>query len=487
MLTSNMDQGWMTEPTKAKTNLGKAGYNAMLVNLPPSLKQYEGATTRTIKVVQPPDGRRSSGVYHIEAVHDSSDGAPVHLSLRGKFLEPMIDRSYAGGSAAARLEMAKLSKSQYYKECMANGHSGTQQAPGDSANNRSSVKIAHQKFVQQLKKAIKALEGKKGQSVQDVLVEMDDDKSGSIDKEELLLGAHTLGISVAPHELEMIWPLFGPFDAEGAIEIDRFIKICGNRSKATGRSQVKALDAMDSRMLTLQKMNRKLRIDKKSQLKKRINELSVDLQSRTLAKLQERGLSAEKAFAFFDTDGGGTIDKQEFYVGLKSMGIRINDDELRVIWPMFNLDHDGDISAVEWAAFCAKTNEWSYLLTEDRFSNMESSTLGACQDEFFKKSEYGKRLQSTTRARNTNGVKTPARRPQTGKGMSRLYRGKPLTKVNSRTGRGGSKKAAGDTPKPKKKDDHFVSPRTHTAFGGSGLLYRRESITRGVVIGPVFD
>ena len=56
---------------------------------------------------------------------------------------------------------------------------------------------------------------------------MDEDGSGTVDKKECLLGAHMLGIKISPHELEMIWPMFGPFDdaeAKESVPVEQFIR-----------------------------------------------------------------------------------------------------------------------------------------------------------------------------------------------------------------------------------------------------------------------
>jgi hypothetical protein len=164
---------------KSKSNLGQPGYKAILVNLPASLKQYEGAMTTAVEVITAPD-RRGSGVFNIQAIQEFEDTPAIHLNLRGKYLEPIIDRSSAGTNSS-KLELAKLSKSGYYKDCVLKGDSGAQLSPGDSANNRSSVKIAHRKYIQQFKRAMGM---KKKEVVRQLLVEMDDDSNGSIGEPE---------------------------------------------------------------------------------------------------------------------------------------------------------------------------------------------------------------------------------------------------------------------------------------------------------------
>jgi hypothetical protein len=114
-------------------------------------------------------------------------GNKLQLNLRGKYLEPIIETFSGGGGT--KLERAMSSKTDYYNECVENGDSGAKTRPGESTNNRSSVKVAHRTFIQQLKRAIGT---RTEEGVRKLLREMDDDGNGAIDRQELLLGAHFL-------------------------------------------------------------------------------------------------------------------------------------------------------------------------------------------------------------------------------------------------------------------------------------------------------
>jgi Ca2+-binding EF-hand superfamily protein len=287
------------------------------------------------------------------------------LSLRGKYLQPIVDRAARGGGtrSSSKFELAKLAKQSYYEDCVQKGESGVSQPQGDTANNRTSVKVAHRKFVQQFRwKLAKQTRA----SAREALEEMDESEDGALDKHEILLGAHTLGIALSPHEIEMIWPLLGPFDANGNVVIDQFLDLF------TKKSNPRMVLASENSMLQIQRLSRQDRIRKKTKVVKRLASLSVSLRSRILDQLNNMSLSSEDSFALLDTDHGGTIDKQEFYRGLKEfLGIAINDAEMDAIWPMFNLDFAGTITKVEWAKFFDKKQSgWSYQLMEDRFSNL---------------------------------------------------------------------------------------------------------------------
>ena len=60
----------------------------------------------------------------------------------------------------------------------------------------------------------------------------------------------------------------------------------------------------------------------------------------------------EKVFKRFDEDGSESIDKIEFVVGLRTLGIEITNKEADSLWPMFDYDGDGLISWNEFLQSC---------------------------------------------------------------------------------------------------------------------------------------
>jgi hypothetical protein len=73
---------------------------------------------------------------------------------------------------------------------------------------------------------------------------MDLDGNGIIDKREVLLGAHMLQIAITARELELIWPMFGPFEKNGmSVTLDSFIeKFSGRRKLVVDSHTHKAMD-----------------------------------------------------------------------------------------------------------------------------------------------------------------------------------------------------------------------------------------------------
>jgi Ca2+-binding EF-hand superfamily protein len=312
---------------------------------------------------------------------DKSSGKPLLFSLSGKYLTPIRDRRTGDGSGEATLElpkMDKVEKAAYYEKCVKSGSSGDpKKTIGDSrgqANNRSSVKLAYLTFVRQFKEKLAIKSDEDHTSPKDILSEMDVDGNGLIDKREMLVGAHALQISMRARELELIWPLFGPFEMNESINLDTFIDTFLARETKLDIHTHKAMDLVQADL-------RNARIRQKTVLTKRLVKLATNLRMAIVRKLKVRGIAHKYSFAVFDTDGGGSIDKQEFHEGLDMLGVDITDAELDDIWPLFSVIADPttnwpqlqQISRHEWRIFLmdkADARSWSYKLTEDRFSDL---------------------------------------------------------------------------------------------------------------------
>jgi Ca2+-binding EF-hand superfamily protein len=208
-----------------------------------------------------------------------------------------------------------------------------------------------------------------------VLLDMDEDEDGAIDKKEMLVGAHVLGIAITPLEMDLIWPLFGPCTTRDSIPVERFLDTYVTRSP---KDEVHAPQGLHAAMLSLDILKRQDRIRQKTMLAERLGSLSAAIRAKLVQTMEEKSLTCEEVFALFDTDLGGTIDKQEFHQGLEELGMTLTDMELDCIWPLFNLDRDGTITVIEWEKFVSDKVGWSYKLLEDRFSTlMHSEAHGA--------------------------------------------------------------------------------------------------------------
>jgi hypothetical protein len=165
----------------------------------------------------------------------------------------------------------------------------------------------------------------------------------------------------------LIWPLFGPFDREGNVEIDQFLQLIITAT-GSGKARVHAEEPLEIKMLSLQKTSRQERINLKTKSVVRFTQLSVDLRRQVVERLKDMDTSCDEAFRLFDTDHGGTIAKGEFFHGLEQIGVQITPTEVDAVWPMFNLDTAGTISKREWGEFLDDKMDWSFHMMGDKFT-----------------------------------------------------------------------------------------------------------------------
>jgi hypothetical protein len=64
--------------------------------------------------------------------------------------------------------------------------------------------------------------------------------------------------------------------------------------------------------------------------------------------MKKRGQSTSELFLNFDVDGSGLVDKLEFVLGLKALGIAISPPEVELVWPVFDVDNSGEIDLQEF-------------------------------------------------------------------------------------------------------------------------------------------
>jgi hypothetical protein len=108
---------------------------------------------------------------------------------------------------------------------------------------------------------------------------------------------------------------------------------------------------------------------------------------------------ARNAFANFDEDGSGTLDKTEFLVGLRSLGINdISTDEFDVVWPLFDVSGDGEVDLDEFIAFLKKGNNKSegYSLHRD-YVYLKSVEMSSA-------SRYGRKVEKAKKAKSNSAI-----------------------------------------------------------------------------------
>lgn len=70
------------------------------------------------------------------------------------------------------------------------------------------------------------------------------------------------------------------------------------------------------------------------------------------------------SFERIDTDGNGELDRDEFAVAAKAIGMHIGDDEIGTLFETFDANHNGKISASEFSKFCVEEAKRKGVLVE---------------------------------------------------------------------------------------------------------------------------
>ena len=83
-----------------------------------------------------------------------------------------------------------------------------------------------------------------------------------------------------------------------------------------------------------------------------------------LAKAVGGRLDLRRVFMSFDTDGNGTVDIQEFRVGINKMFPNMNGDDVDAIYRKFDVDGDGEIEYNEFAAFADAVHDEEREMTD---------------------------------------------------------------------------------------------------------------------------
>ena len=88
-----------------------------------------------------------------------------------------------------------------------------------------------------------------------------------------------------------------------------------------------------------------------------------------LAKAVGGRLDLRRVFMSFDTDGNGTVDIDEFRVGINKMFPALLPDDVNALYHKFDVDNDGEIEYDEFAAFADSVHD------QNREQEMENSTI----------------------------------------------------------------------------------------------------------------
>ena len=74
-------------------------------------------------------------------------------------------------------------------------------------------------------------------------------------------------------------------------------------------------------------------------------------------------MALRKAFKYFDTDGSGDIDPDEFYAAMRAFGLEFTEDQVLALFAHYDVDYDGALSYYE---FVDKVLESGFGLDSDK-------------------------------------------------------------------------------------------------------------------------
>ena len=155
-------------------------------------------------------------------------------------------------------------------------------------------------------------------TLHDVFMIFDSDGDGSINRKEFIDCFHKFGLGLTTVQIEKIAKLIDA-NSDGNINFEEFRRIF-------------------DRGLNLQPEEKKaFSLDWKDQIFARINE-----------SIRKNGLDLAEAFAVFDENKDGRINKSEFLNVFRRMNIGLSPPQMDELWNSMNSDRDGSISYVEF-------------------------------------------------------------------------------------------------------------------------------------------
>ena len=225
-----------------------------------------------------------------------------------------------------------------------------------SGNNRSSAKVSMQGLSNQIRYAVK----KHGGGMRKAFKVIDCDSSGTIDKTELKVGLHKLGVCVSGADVDIVWPLFDS-DNNGSIDYEEFFEFMlaggvGRYKRRLFRDKP-PLSLRHDRMIVMERTlqqttinERRKRISQKTQVGHLLKKAKRHIERAWAGRDAAR--EADDLYRRIDVTGDGTVDKTEFYAALHLLNFdRYKGEELQLLWSIIDTDGSGAIDQHEFVGF----------------------------------------------------------------------------------------------------------------------------------------
>jgi Ca2+-binding EF-hand superfamily protein len=192
-----------------------------------------------------------------------------------------------------------------------------------------------------------------------------------LDKFEFLKRVQGLGIEVSPKDVDLLFPLIDK-SGDGIVSVSEFMKFFSLRKDKKKMTDVARRDS-EVNVTEMTQALRKDRIQRKTDLQTSLVEISGRLRTSLLKYMGEEKLNAAMLFQKIDWNDSGSIDRGELTMAIPTLGIDITQEEMNVIWPLFNLDAFGEIKVADWEGFL-QGRELNYEFFQDRFVELSGVT-----------------------------------------------------------------------------------------------------------------
>ena len=169
--------------------------------------------------------------------------------------------------------------------------------------------------------------------VKEVFAEIDDDRSGSIDKRELMTAMKSLRIDVSPQEMDDLFKRFDT-DGDGRLGYAEYLQLLGFNSV-----NVSAVSKMAS--------SRALKRGGEEELDSLVKRIRSKIED-NLGPQAQSAARVKEVFAEIDDDRSGSIDKRELMTAMKSLRIDVSPQEMDDLFKRFDTDGDGRLGYSEY-------------------------------------------------------------------------------------------------------------------------------------------
>ena len=159
-----------------------------------------------------------------------------------------------------------------------------------------------------------------------MFADIDDDNSGTIDKQEMAKALKVLRIDVSSREIDDLFRRFDT-DGDGRMGYTEYLAFLGFNKDAARRGSIL--------------------IERKSELQSLVDRIRLKIED-NLGSGAQSGSRVKEVFAEIDDDRSGTIDKREMTKALKVLRVDVSSREIDDLFREYDTDGDGRLGYSEY-------------------------------------------------------------------------------------------------------------------------------------------